>query len=219
MSGCACAAAAAAGRAGRGTPGARAGMRSASPVRAETSGGVTPASESLKCPSPGRIRVPDVSESRTCPSPGRIPVSDGSESRVYPSPGRIQAMAIGDGLRAESAAETGSARAKGAPAAQAGHCRCRATAPVSPFYKNWGFPIQFIKSTKVVPARASLEPGTSRFSTRRIKHYATRGGIHCYDLGSERFAHQCIRQASPVESGGREGGGQKACPVARMRHC
>ena len=58
--------------------------------------------------------------------------------------------------------------------------------------KTWGFPSQFIQinqgvkghsrhTTRASPGvpitRAGLEPGTSRFSTRRISHYATRGGV------------------------------------------
>ena len=55
-------------------------------------------------------------------------------------------------------------------------------------YKTWGFPSQFIQinqgvnghTTRAPPGvphtRASLEPGTSGFSTLRINHYATRGG-------------------------------------------
>ena len=54
--------------------------------------------------------------------------------------------------------------------------------------KTWGFPSQFIQinrgvtghTTRASPGvprtRAGLESGTSRFSTRRINHYATRGG-------------------------------------------
>ena len=55
------------------------------------------------------------------------------------------------------------------------------------FWFQLGFPSQFIQinqgvkghNTKASPGvphtRASFEPGTSRFSTRRINHYATRG--------------------------------------------
>ena len=57
-----------------------------------------------------------------------------------------------------------------------------------PVNKTWGFPSQFIQINKGVKGyttraqpgvpytRAGLEAGTSRFSTRRINHYATRGG-------------------------------------------
>ena len=55
-------------------------------------------------------------------------------------------------------------------------------------FPTWGFPSQFIQidqgvkghSTRAAPGVprtwAGLEPGTSRFSNRRINHYATRGG-------------------------------------------
>jgi hypothetical protein len=54
-------------------------------------------------------------------------------------------------------------------------------------YKTWGFPSQFVLINRGVMAtlqerrlghhsRAGLEPGTSRFSTLRINHYAARPG-------------------------------------------
>ena len=58
---------------------------------------------------------------------------------------------------------------------------------------TWDFPSQFIQinqgvkghTTRAPPGvprtRAGLEPGTSRFSTQRINHYATRGG-RCYNV-------------------------------------